>query len=486
VDSTEDPVEHLTGALSRRAIIGASALGLLGVATACSARAAPADVVPSPREGTDPRPPGPTTAAPTTTTVAPLAPTSGPLTLLTPTELNFNALLALGGTAHQTAEIGEMVATIERVNAAGVSYQTYVDEFMARGDQLAAEAKMAEDGGHLVTARSRHRRAAQYYNQGLFFVLGTEDPAREPEIYSQVQTHWEAVARLEAPPFERVEIPYEGRSLRGYFLAARGVTGPRPTVIVQNGSDAQHIDVWTFGGAAAIERGYHALFFEGPGQGGELFVNDVPFRPDWEAVITPVVDYLAGRPDVDAAKIALTGWSFSGTLVVRAAARERRVAAVVSDPGGVAPWLAFPDFLRAYFDNGATQEQVNRAWAGIVPAIPADQQFGIRKRAEIFGGEFLAAARRGEMFTDFWTLGQTLMTYDISGFAPEVRCPVLVTGYEGETFLPGQDQQLFDLLRSPKEHHMFTAADGAELHDAPVAPQRRNEVVFDWLDDVLR
>ena len=63
---------------------------------------------------------------------------------------------------------------------------------------------------------------------------------------------------------------------------------------------------------------------------------------------------------------------------------------------------------------------------------------------------------------------------------------MLVTGYEGETFLPGQDLQLFDLLRSPKQHHIFTAADGAELHDAPVAPQRRNEVVFDWLDDVLR
>ena len=140
MDTTDDSDRQPSGALSRRAIIGASALGLLGVATACSAGAAPADVVPSPREGTDPRPPGPTTtAAPTTTTVAPLAPTSGPLTLLTPTELNFNALLALGGTAHQTAEIGEMVgATIERVNAAGVSYQTYVDEFMARGDEVAA------------------------------------------------------------------------------------------------------------------------------------------------------------------------------------------------------------------------------------------------------------------------------------------------------------------------------------------------------------
>ena len=104
----------------------------------------------------------------------------------------------------------------------------------------------------------------------------------------------------------------------------------------------------------------------------------------------------------------------------------------------MAPWLAYPDFLRAYFDNGATQEQVNRAWAGIVPAIPADQQFGIRKPSEIFGGGFLAAARRGEMFTDFWTLGQTLMSYDITTFAPDVRCPVLVTGYEARRSCPGR------------------------------------------------
>ena len=37
-----------------------------------------------------------------------------------------------------------------------------------------------------------------------------------------------------------------------------------------------------------------------------------------------------------------------------------------------------------------------------------------------------------------------------------------------------------------QEHHMFTAADGAGLHDGPVVPQCRNEVVFDCLDDVLR
>jgi hypothetical protein len=29
----------------------------------------------------------------------------------------------------------------------------------------------------------------------------------------------------------------------------------------------------------------------------------------------------------------------------------------------------------------------------------------------------------------------------------------------------------------------FNTRDGAQRHDAPMAPQYRNEVVFDWLDD---
>jgi hypothetical protein len=28
-------------------------------------------------------------------------------------------------------------------------------------------------------------------------------------------------------------------------------------------------------------------------------------------------------------------------------------------------------------------------------------------------------------------------------------------------------------------------AEGAEYHDAPMAPQTRNQVVFDWLDGIL-
>ena len=65
---------------------------------------------------------------------------------------------------------------------------------------------------------------------------------------------------------------------------------------MNNGSDGQNVDMLAQGGLAALERGYNVVIFEGPGQGSQLFLHDVPFRPDWENVITPIVDHLERAP----------------------------------------------------------------------------------------------------------------------------------------------------------------------------------------------
>jgi hypothetical protein len=41
---------------------------------------------------------------------------------------------------------------------------------------------------------------------------------------------------------------------------------------------------------------------------------------------------------------------------------------------------------------------------------------------------------------------------------------------------------MFDLLNTDETFVTFGTAQGAQLHDAPMAPQRRNQVVFDWLE----
>ena len=78
--------------------------------------------------------------------------------------------------------------------------------------------------------------------------------------------------------------------------------------------------LWPGLGAPALGRGYNALVFDGPGQQSMLFERHVSFRPDWEHVITPIVDFLLQRPEVDANRLALYGISQAGYWVPRALA----------------------------------------------------------------------------------------------------------------------------------------------------------------------
>jgi dienelactone hydrolase len=404
--------------------------------------------------------------------------------------MNFETLFALGGAGYGISEIGEIVTAVNEINARGASYQAYFDCFRATAQRVVGLADRERAAGHVVSARGAYLRAATYYDLCLFFVLGTSYRAREAVVYAAMQRNWNAATQLFDPPFEYVRIPYGNTWLPGYFLRPDKSGTARPTVIINTGSDAQNVDMYVFGGAAALERGYNALIFEGPGQGGVLFEREIFFRPDWEHVITPIVDWLIARPDVDAGRIALTGLSLCGESVIRAAGFEHRLAAVVSDPGLLDVWLAYPAFLRKLFAGGASKAEVNRAWKNeIVPHLSTQEKFFFAKRSELFGQQYLTAGRAGRVFTDLYDLGETLMRLNCRSTAPEVTSPTLVTYYEEDVFFPGpwQARAVYDLLPAnlPKQFHRFTVAEGAEYHDAPMAPQTRNQVVFDWLDGIL-
>ena len=104
-------------------------------------------------------------------------------------------------------------------------------------------------------------------------------------------------------------------------------------MIITGGYDSTAEETYFFSGAAAVERGYTCIVFDGPGQGAAIIENEMVFRPDWEAVVGPVVDHALMRPEVDPARIALMGISFGGYLAARAASGEPRLAACIADPG---------------------------------------------------------------------------------------------------------------------------------------------------------
>ncbi len=84
------------------------------------------------------------------------------------------------------------------------------------------------------------------------------------------------------------------------------------------------------------------LAFDGPGQGEAEY--DLPIRPDYEAPVSSVIDWLEGRTDVDAERVGLWGVSLGGYYAPRAAAFERRVRACISLTG---PFDFSEAFMRA-------------------------------------------------------------------------------------------------------------------------------------------
>src|SRR3712207_4498679 len=251
-------------------------------------------------------------------------------------QFNFQFQLGLGGVISGCGDIGEMLATADRIVDGDAT--SWCTEWIATADRVAAIADGCAGDGHQVSAREAYLRASAYYAQALSAVDGTEDP--EALLQSTFHAHRRCfddyVARLE-PPGQQVEIPYEGTTMPGYLFTPRGTTGRHPTLVVNNGSDGPVTTLWPPLGAGAVTRGYNVLVFDGPGQQSMLFARQVPFRYDWEGVITPVVDYLSARPDGDPQRFALHCLSQGGYWVPRALAFEHRIAAGIADPGCTTP-----------------------------------------------------------------------------------------------------------------------------------------------------
>lgn len=388
--------------------------------------------------------------------------------------LNFQMLFVLGAAGYGASEVGEVLATFDRIHGRGDSYRATFEEFLRLGRQVKDRGDKERDAGRRESARGSYLRAAMYLDQALYFALASGNPTRKHEgaLYKEMEAAWASAGALFRPRFEPVQIPYFAGRLPGWLLSPGG-RGRRPTVILNTGSDAQNIDMYVYGGAAALERGWNALIFEGPGQGSNLFLRNQAFIPDWERVITPVVDFLRGRPEVDRRRISLVGQSFGGYLTARAAAYEQRLAGLVPDPGVVNAFVDWqkdlPHSMLELLNAGARTE-FNRIWDSIPGRLNKNEAAGFAKRSEIYGN--------GDGYEKMKLAQRFVLTRED---ARRITAPTAVLSPELEQFFPGQSQTMHRWIK-PSTLIPFTIAEGAEYHCEPMAPQLRNERVFDRLE----
>src|SRR4029077_5357568 len=120
---------------------------------------------------------------------------------------------------------------------------------------------------------------------------------------------------------ETIEIAFDGARTGGYLLRPdRDRATSRPTVLIPCGYDSTAEAGYCTTAYMALPRGYNVLLWDGPGQGGMLYEQRRPMRPDFETVLSPVIDWLLEQPGVDAGCLSLIGRSFAGYLAPRAAA----------------------------------------------------------------------------------------------------------------------------------------------------------------------
>lgn len=393
----------------------------------------------------------------------------------------FQARYRLGLAATGAADLGEILAIARTIDDDDDS--TWFDAWNAMAGRVEEIARDFLRDGHEASAAEAFLRASSYFRSAEIFLAA--DDTRRVETWKRGTRAFREMAALSSALIEPVEIPFESTSLPGYWCRADASGARRPVLLVQSGLDGTVEDLYPTIVSTALTRGYNCLAFEGPGQGGVIRIQGIPFRPNWESVLTPVIDFALEIAEVDPDRIALIGYSMGGYLAPRAAAHEHRLQICVANAGvfdvfaGVASTFS-PELRRLLEDDAeaggeATAAQVDEIVSQHMKSNPSTRQF------------------IGQMLWTFKAdspscLFRELKKYTMEGHIDRIGCQTLVVNSSDDKVAGSFEQakQFYAALTCPKTYLELTDAEGAEKHCQAGAPMIANERILNWLDDRLQ
>ena len=358
------------------------------------------------------------------------------------------------------AEIGE-------VNRIGLRLKRHVGDDDAWFREWARAAREVEDRGRALIGAGRTRSGAQYlWRASAYYHVGErflQPKSREGlDAYKRgVDCFRDAARHVKRPRIEHVEIPYGGTSLPALFVHAEPAnrTGNVPAMVFFDGLDVTKEICFFKGVADLVDRGIACLIVDGPGNGESIRFRNLYLRHDTEHYATPVFDYLAARPEVDAKRIGVMAISLGGYYAPRAAAYEPRFACCIA-------WGAQWDYQKIWRDRF---ERLARA---DTPSLSVAAQHI---------SWVLNATSQEEAL-------KKLEPFKLDGVVQKIACPFLMLHGEGDEQIPlPEARKCFDAVGSKqKTFKLFTRAEGGYHHCQIDNQSICSAYMWDWLEDVLQ
>ncbi len=204
-------------------------------------------------------------------------------------------------------------------------------------DALLKKRKKIEARNAFLQAKSFYSiaRFPAPYHSGSAICPPEMSPIKARAYQKYLDCYRCATELLDNPP-EIVRVARGGKEATGYLRLPKGSSKSKkvPAVLVMCGADMYKEDREKYAEGALAE-GMAALVVDAPGTGQTTFPHAPESVVAWQAAL----DALAKRPEIDGKRLGAFGVSRGGLWVMRLAAQDARVRALIScAPGGVGYW----------------------------------------------------------------------------------------------------------------------------------------------------
>jgi pimeloyl-ACP methyl ester carboxylesterase len=226
----------------------------------------------------------------------------------------------------------------------GTEDEDWVPAWSAVAARYEKDAEAALAGNDKAAARNALLQAKSYYSLARFpapYHSGSAicppemSPIKAKSYEKYLDCYRRATQFLETPP-QVVRVARDGKEATGYLRLPKNASAAKrvPAVLVMCGGDMYKEDREKYAEGALAE-GMAALVVDAPGTGQTTFPHAPESVVAWQAALGA----LAQRPEIDGERLGAFGVSRGGLWVMRLAAHDARVKALIScAPGGVGYW----------------------------------------------------------------------------------------------------------------------------------------------------